>query len=296
MLFPVRGGNGKKPLENSLEGIISNALAEEEVRENVQGEGNSYAVGFVPDFTYTNDFLLSILKPHQQDSETVNSLVRMLKASFEKNQPRELASVGAVHTLEEIESPVIEFFQAHTLEQISAFAETAPEVGKTYLTLKQVEYITGKSQATIIRAAARGLIIKELAGYDADSVRNYVATKGSRKPERGDRVMIEDEKEVAAWRKTAQEKVSEYRKKGAQYLSIAQVQEILGLASPSYVYALIKKEELPSEQEESGHKRLIIQLDNTARFIDRFWILIAAGVIFGLCGLIGAVSEKEKTT
>ncbi|MCX5686904.1 MAG: MFS transporter [Candidatus Omnitrophica bacterium] len=33
-----------------------------------------------------------------------------------------------------------------------------------------------------------------------------------------------------------------------------------------------------------------------AKFVDRFWILIAAGTIFGLCGLIGAVSEKERAT
>ena len=33
-----------------------------------------------------------------------------------------------------------------------------------------------------------------------------------------------------------------------------------------------------------------------AKFVDRFWILIAAGAIFGLCGLIGVVSGKGKAT
>jgi len=33
-----------------------------------------------------------------------------------------------------------------------------------------------------------------------------------------------------------------------------------------------------------------------AKFVDRFWILIAAGTVFGLCGLIGAVSESRKAT
>ncbi|MDP3804709.1 MAG: MFS transporter [Candidatus Omnitrophota bacterium] len=33
-----------------------------------------------------------------------------------------------------------------------------------------------------------------------------------------------------------------------------------------------------------------------AKFVDRFWILIAAGTVFGLCGLIGAVSKSQKAT
>ncbi len=275
ILSPIRESNGRQLLENSLEGIILKTIAENRLSEDTKvnlergdtvSKVEPYSIEFDSDILYANSFLLSTLKPYQQDPETAGSLMNLLKASFEKNQPKELVAGGLKHNLEKVEMPVIDFFKSHTLDQIATLVSSVPELGKKYVTLKEAAKIADKHPITIVRAATKGLIKKDLTGnYDLDSVERFAAEK-----KRSKRILIESNEEIKIWREDAQKKLAKFRGAGAEYLTINQFQNILGITSRTFIYKLLHEGELDSEQEESGAGRYVIQVDNAARFIDRY--------------------------